>query len=80
MITTSLIITLEMAEKYFGDENPIGKAITINKGTIYTVAAVIDNVPANSHIQFDAIAPFSRLYEVGAILGWNNNYYYLLNL
>ncbi|MBU8892302.1 MAG: ABC transporter permease [Bacteroidales bacterium] len=74
--TTSLIITSEMAEKYFGDENPIGKAITINKGTIYTVAAVIDNIPANSHIQFDAIAPFARLYETGWLLNWNNNYYY----
>jgi len=71
-----LIITERIAGKYFGDENPIGKSIQIDGGFVYTVTAVIANLPSNSHIQFDMLAPFERIMQMGWSTNWGNNYYY----
>ncbi|MVM33064.1 FtsX-like permease family protein [Spirosoma sp. HMF4905] len=48
------VITQAMAQKYFGNENPIGKVLTI-KGwnTGYQITGVIDKVPTNAHFHFD---------------------------
>jgi ABC-type antimicrobial peptide transport system permease subunit len=52
----SIVLTEQMAQKYFGEEDPIGKILnlTILKGD-FTVTGVIENVPMNSHLQFDFI-------------------------
>lgn len=59
----SAVITEEMALKYFGDEEPIGKTLKIDaeRGDLksFIVTAVIANVPANSHIQFDMLTSMS---------------------
>lgn len=47
--STSIIISTSIAEKYFGDENPIGKSITLDHEHDLTVAALINDVPQNSH-------------------------------
>ena len=54
----SILITESMAERYFGDENPIGETVTINKNDSYKVAAVIQDPPSNSQIQFQFLTPF----------------------
>ena len=54
-----VVITESMAQKYFGDENPMGKTLE-SKFTQYidqyTVSAVVADPPSNSHIQFDFIS------------------------
>jgi len=52
----SLVITDEIATKYFGHENPIGKVLTLNNSDDLVVSGVI-HIPSNSHIQLDFIAP-----------------------
>ncbi|SEL53820.1 ABC transporter permease [Parapedobacter koreensis] len=57
----SAVLTESTAKKYFGDENPIGK--TLEGGAtggraapgVYTVTAVMEDVPSNSHFTFDAL-------------------------
>jgi putative ABC transport system permease protein len=48
----SIIMTREKALKYFADEDPIGKILTIPQGELM-VSGVMENVPKNSHLGFD---------------------------
>jgi putative ABC transport system permease protein len=54
----SIIISQSMAQKYFGNENPIGKTIRIEVFP-FTVTGVISDVPAQSHLQFDCVIPYN---------------------
>ncbi|MCD6598550.1 MAG: ABC transporter permease [Bacteroidales bacterium] len=60
----SIVLTKELAQKYFDTDNPIGKSISVNNQYEFTVKGVIDKVPKNSWIQFDAIMPFDFLKEI----------------
>ena len=48
----SIVMTEEKALKYFADEDPIGKILTIPQGELM-VSGVMENVPKNSHLEFD---------------------------
>ena len=53
----TIVITKEVARKYFGTEEPIGKTLDFNNNnTLYKVTGVIDKVPANSHFHFAMFA------------------------
>jgi len=51
----TIVITRKIATKYFGDENPMGQIMTSGRGTNYQVTGVIENLPGNSHLKFDAL-------------------------
>jgi putative ABC transport system permease protein len=51
-------LTEEMAAKYFGDEDPIGKTIKADNQWDFQVTGVMKNIPSNSHLQFDFLIPF----------------------
>jgi len=59
----SVVITEEMAKKYFGDDpdsyrDPIGKTLLIGQDKKpFAVTAVIKKLPSQSSIQFDFLAP-----------------------
>ncbi|MFA8433113.1 MAG: ABC transporter permease [Marinifilaceae bacterium] len=50
----SLVLSETMAKKIFKNESPIGKVLKMNNAD-YTVTGTFRDVPATSHIQFDAI-------------------------
>jgi putative ABC transport system permease protein len=50
------VITEEVARTFFGEGNPLGKALTFDSRTV-TVAGVSETPPANSTIQFDVVEP-----------------------
>lgn len=52
----SVIITEETAQKYFGDENPIGKTLLYDYQHPFTVTGVVTGFPQQSHFHFDLIA------------------------
>ncbi len=54
-----IIITNNTSEKLFGNEDPIGKVIKSGYGFNYLVIGVIEDLPKQTHIQFDALTPFS---------------------
>jgi ABC-type antimicrobial peptide transport system permease subunit len=73
----SIVITEDMASKYFGKDNPLGKTLTINTSTDYKVTGVIENVPHNSHLNFNYIRNFELLKEFGVdINSWGNVSFY----
>jgi putative ABC transport system permease protein len=57
----AILITQEMATKYFGNVNPIGKVLRIDNKDNAVVTGVLGNIPANSDLQFDFILPMASL-------------------
>ncbi len=45
------VLTEEIAEKYFGDENPVGQTIKIDT-LDFEITAVIEDAPTNSHLKY----------------------------
>lgn len=61
----SLVISEDLAKKYFGDAEPMGKNMTINNAHAFTVAGVMKNVPLNSSLSFDMLVPFDFVKTLG---------------
>lgn len=64
----SIAISQSYAKKFFGDKDPIGQVMQVQdmingRELPYKVAAVFEDVPFNSHLQFDMVAPFSIMYD-----------------
>ncbi len=59
--TDAVVITQEIATKYFGDEDPIGKVMQIDNKESVVVTGVLATIPANSHLQFDILLPMASL-------------------
>lgn len=57
----SLVISKSMAQKYFGDRNPIGEIITVNNTSDFEITGVMADIPSNSHLQFDFLASYASL-------------------
>lgn len=57
----TIVITEAMAEKYFEDEDPMGKTLRWQNGVNLRVTGVIKDVPPNSHFQFDFLGSFATL-------------------
>lgn len=61
----TVLLSETAAQKYFGDENPIGKTLEVTgwvEGT-YRVDGIFRDVPANSHLQFDLLLPMADLLQ-----------------
>ncbi|MEP5614430.1 MAG: ABC transporter permease [Cyclobacteriaceae bacterium] len=50
----TIVLTKQLAEKYFGDENPIGQVMQFDGQYQYEVTGVLD-LPLNSHFEFDGL-------------------------
>ncbi|MFC1492721.1 ABC transporter permease [candidate division KSB1 bacterium] len=65
----TMVITESMAEKYFGDEDPIGKIIEWDNNFEYIVTAVLKDPPKNIHFSFNAIASYSTYFKYDPRIG-----------
>ncbi|HMF69851.1 MAG TPA: ABC transporter permease [Flavitalea sp.] len=55
----SIVITEEAAKKFFGDEeNVVGKTVRVDNEQDYVVTGVLKNLPENSSLQFEWLAPY----------------------
>ena len=59
----SVVITEEMARKYFGDEPAMGKTLEVNGNSLLKVSGILEDIPENSHLQFDFLFSFSTLAQ-----------------
>lgn len=58
----SVVLTQSTANKYFGEENPIGKVLDIpNSPNDLVVTGVCEDVPGNSHLQFNLLISSSSI-------------------
>ncbi|MGD9347083.1 MAG: ABC transporter permease, partial [Candidatus Aminicenantes bacterium] len=65
----SVLITQEMAEKYFRDKEALGEIIQINEWYSetkhnYEIKGVLKNIPQNSHFVFDFLVSYNSLYSL----------------
>ena len=61
--SNTIVISKELARKYFGKEHAIGKNLELQLGTekfLFTVSAVAKKVPQESSIHFDMLIPHSN--------------------
>ena len=61
----SMILTKEFAQKYFANENPIGKSITINRTYNLIVTGVLEELPQNTQLAFDFYVSMEFLRQLG---------------
>lgn len=75
----ALMLTEEMAVKYFGKEDPIGKVLKKDVQHPLVVTGVLKNVPSNSHLKFDFVQPMSAIAHTNRDIRenvWNNFTFY----
>ena len=58
----SLVITREIKEQYFGQAIALGRTLTVSDSLDFMITGVIENIPSQSHIQFDMLISFAT-YE-----------------
>ena len=80
-----VVLTESTAKKLFGNENPVGKSITLTMRfresgdkRDYLVTGVMKDIPSNSHLKFNMLCSISSLDEVmpGQINDWGFHAYY----
>ncbi len=89
----SVVITQSMAEKYFGDADPIDQQLVIDGAygfwgasgyesrISYTVTGVIADLPANTHLEFDFLISFSLYTNLDRELkNWGDSFYTYLKI
>ncbi|HYP81177.1 MAG TPA: FtsX-like permease family protein [Steroidobacteraceae bacterium] len=63
----NIAISESVARKYFGNENPIGKLLTMDSGNSSKISLVFADLPANTHLKYDLLfsnnLPFLRLTD-----------------
>lgn len=59
----SVVLTETTARRYFGNENPIGRAVILGIEDLCVVSGVIADYPENSSFQFQVLLPLSRFNE-----------------
>jgi len=75
----TIVLTKRKADKYFPNQNPVGKLIILNndKNRIYKIGGVIQDFPTTSHIKYDFWLTMTG-YELwkGEQAGWGSSNYY----
>jgi putative ABC transport system permease protein len=56
--TSSILLSRTDARRFFGDQPAIGNTITIEGTRVYTVIGVFEDLPRNTHLEFQAITLF----------------------
>ncbi|MGV3558663.1 ABC transporter permease [Larkinella arboricola] len=75
----SIMLSQPMAQKYFGNESPMGKSLRLNNRFDFMVTGVFEPLPSQSHIHPDFLAAFSTLRDdrvygaEGLRTNWSNN-------
>ncbi len=64
----SMVMSEAAAEKYFGDDDPIGKVLTLQKDIIVTVTGVSKNITRTSSIRFDFLVSLETVRAISGIL------------
>lgn len=86
LTTGTALISESAARKYFGTVNPEGQVLEVTGAVSksYRVTGVFENIPANSHLQFDVLLPVHDLLrgeeyssEPEGGWSWNNFSTYL---
>lgn len=51
----TMVLTESAAQRYFGDQSALGKSLLVDNGSTYQITGMIEDIPQNSQIRFDAL-------------------------
>jgi putative ABC transport system permease protein len=60
---TGIVITRSTSGKFFGKGNPINKKLNFNGKDDYFVRAVVEDLPDNTHLNFDILFSMRKFYQ-----------------
>jgi len=70
----SIILTKKASEKYFGEENPIGKVLTLEKNIDVTVTGIAENIYRTSSIRFEFLVSMETARTLSSSFDdWTSN-------
>ena len=70
----NVVLTETTAKKYFGSiDRAMGQTIVLDKDLPLKVAAIVRDVPSNSHLTFDMVVPLENYKDIGIMKTWINN-------
>ena len=78
----TIVLTEDMARKYFGEEDPLDKSIKMfSSGDPYRITGVVENAPANTHFPFNCIGSYHSLEKANNTMWLSHNLftYFLLD-
>jgi len=59
----TMVLTRSLAQKIFGESNPVGQILEIENHGPFEVTGVIADPPLGDHLQFSALLSFSTLFK-----------------
>lgn len=74
----TIVISKNKADKYFPNENPVGKLVVLNDDTkkLYRIGGVMEDFPSNSHFRFDFLLSLSGVeFWPGEQTNWMSSNY-----
>jgi putative ABC transport system permease protein len=75
---SAIVLSRTAAKKFFGNEDPMGKTLTVSERFEFKVSGVFGDMPANSHFVMDAVVPYETYFRItnNDINGWRSNFSY----
>jgi putative ABC transport system permease protein len=78
----SAVLTESTAKKYFGNEDPIGKMIFLDKINPRKITAVVADPPPNTHLKFDILLSWANLVaqagpDINTVWYWDGFFNYI---
>jgi putative ABC transport system permease protein len=65
----SIVITEEMARKYFGNDSPLGQTLSVNDN-LFNITGIVRDLPSSSTVQFNFVMPMAH-YQVVERFSWS---------
>ena len=71
----TILLSETLTKKYFGDENPIGKEILVERTTPYMIEGIFKDIPSNATLTFEYLMPMNDYIDqtMGGIENWTSN-------
>lgn len=73
----TVILTENIATRIFGTIDAMGKSVSMDQD-IYTVSAIVEDIPPNTHFSFDILMPMQMVPDLEQLGGLEFFTYYLL--
>ena len=60
----SLIVTDEMAKRFFGQTNVLGRTVHFMDQYPFQITGVVESYPSNSHLEFNMLVPYQNMFDI----------------
>jgi putative ABC transport system permease protein len=74
----AVVLSQRVAKKYFGDDDPMGKVLTVSDRFEFKISGIFPDMPANSHFVMDVVVPYETYFRItnNDNPNWSSNFSY----